>query len=145
MSLAQANFTSPNRMMRYGQDHYDDRMQAIRRIVATPEEKPKIRWGAPEVEYPTNANTTIEGLVRHESTHSAHNAKPDSGHPPTGFRDPLTWFGILVPPALREAQKTFTSAIEGPLLSLLAAQRGMWEIEADIRRTRKAMKKARKA
>lgn len=27
MSLAQANFTSPNRT-RYGQDHYDDRMQA---------------------------------------------------------------------------------------------------------------------
>lgn len=31
LSLAQANFSNPNRV-RYGQDHYDDRMQASARV-----------------------------------------------------------------------------------------------------------------
>ncbi|KAL9088348.1 MAG: hypothetical protein Q9165_006273 [Trypethelium subeluteriae] len=55
-------------------------------------------------------------------------------------RDPLKWFGILVPPALRAAQKSFETAVEGPLMELAAMKSEMHEAEVEIRRTRKVMK-----
>lgn len=110
--------------------------------------QPKISksdWGAPEVQNGVNAGRAENGEGGGANTPSQIQAGSESGHPPIEFRDPLRWFGILVPPKLRESQHSFTSAIEGPLRHLIAAERGMWEIEVEIRKIRKAMKRERKA
>lgn len=54
--------------------------------------------------------------------------------------DPLNWFGLLVPPALKASQTAFQDAIiTVPRLASLDLQ--MRELEIEIRRTRKKLKK----
>jgi len=60
-------------------------------------------------------------------------------------RDPLQWFGILVPRELRSAQTSFSAAIGDTVSTASNAARGMREVEAEIRRVRKAIRKAEKA
>jgi hypothetical protein len=55
--------------------------------------------------------------------------------------DPLRWFGILVPPALRTAQLTFVSAVEGPIPQLVTILRDLRTQEIEIGRIRKQIKK----
>ncbi|KAM0718205.1 hypothetical protein Q7P37_006537 [Cladosporium fusiforme] len=74
--------------------------------------------------------------------------------------DPLRWYGILVPPELKRAQTSFTGLLQSPdttsntneilagyspITDAINAARGLREIEVDIRKTRKAAKKAEKA
>ncbi|CAK4034908.1 Hypothetical predicted protein [Lecanosticta acicola] len=58
--------------------------------------------------------------------------------------DPLRWFGILVPPTLRSAQKSFSSAIgdECGVAKAVNAARGLRDAEVQIRKLRKVLKKA---
>ena len=55
--------------------------------------------------------------------------------------DPLKWFGVLVPPALRASQRSFKSAVVDvvPVLASLSNQMG--EIEIEVRRARKRLRK----
>ncbi|KAH6877475.1 hypothetical protein BKA58DRAFT_375163 [Alternaria rosae] len=55
--------------------------------------------------------------------------------------DPLRWFGILVPPALRTAQSTFIGAVEGPIPQLATVVRDLRAQEIEIGRVRKQIKK----
>lgn len=55
--------------------------------------------------------------------------------------DPLKWFGILVPPALRTAQATFVDAVEGPIPRLATIAREMRLQEIEIGRVKKQIKK----
>ena len=55
--------------------------------------------------------------------------------------DPLRWFGILVPPALRSAQASFVSAVEDPILQLSTLASDLRRQEVDIGRLRKQIKK----
>ena len=55
--------------------------------------------------------------------------------------DPLRWFGILVPPALRTAQTTFVEAVEGPIPQLAMIARDMKMQEIEIGRVKKQIKK----
>lgn len=55
--------------------------------------------------------------------------------------DPLRWFGILVPPALRAAQTTFVGAVEGPIPRLATIAREMRIQEIEIGRVKKQIKK----
>ncbi|CAK1359251.1 hypothetical protein CB0940_05489 [Cercospora beticola] len=61
-------------------------------------------------------------------------------------RDPIRWFGILVPPTLRQAQASFNSALldSQSLSKALNGSRRMREVEAEIRKLRKIIKKAEK-
>lgn len=67
---------------------------------------------------------------------------PDS--PSRALRDPIRQFGILVPPSLRAAQKSFSAAVQdsSTVEQAVNASRGMREIEFDIRKLRKAIRKA---
>jgi coiled-coil domain-containing protein 115 len=56
-------------------------------------------------------------------------------------RDPLSWFGILVPPALRSAQGSFAQAVEC-LPRLAEVSREMRLLESEIGRSRKDLKRA---
>lgn len=58
--------------------------------------------------------------------------------------DPLHWFGILVPSELRCAQRSFGSAMQEPLEKAVNASRCMRQVEAEVNKTRKAIKKADK-
>jgi hypothetical protein len=55
--------------------------------------------------------------------------------------DPLRWFGILVPPALRTAQSTFVSAVEGPIPQLATIVKDLRTQEIEIGRVKKQIKK----
>jgi hypothetical protein len=55
--------------------------------------------------------------------------------------DPLRWFGILVPPALRTAQTTFVGAVEGPIPQLATIARDMKTQEIEIGQVKKQIKK----
>jgi len=55
--------------------------------------------------------------------------------------DPLRWFGILVPPALRSAQSSFIAAVEGPVPHLVSVARELRSQEIEIGRIRKQIKK----
>lgn len=55
--------------------------------------------------------------------------------------DPIRWFGILVPPALRAAQSVFKSAVLEDVGPLLRVDAEMKEVEIEIRRARKKLRK----
>jgi hypothetical protein len=55
--------------------------------------------------------------------------------------DPLRWFGILVPPALRSAQSNFASAIDISVPRLTMVARELRDQEIEIGRVRKQIKK----
>jgi hypothetical protein len=55
--------------------------------------------------------------------------------------DPLRWFGILVPPALRSAQSSFIAVVEGPVPHLVSVARELRSQEIEIGRVRKQIKK----
>lgn len=58
--------------------------------------------------------------------------------------DPIRWFGILVPSALRTAQKAFIQAVEEPVPQLVELARQMRIKEVEISRLRKRIVKAQK-
>ena len=51
--------------------------------------------------------------------------------------DPLNWYGVLVPPSLRAAQNSFTSAVEDQIPQLLSVQSEMAGLEVQIRQLRR--------
>jgi len=68
-----------------------------------------------------------------------------SGESEHRSRDPVRWFGILVPRELRAAQASFTFAVNEPVVRAVNSVREMCYIESEIRKARKALKKAEKA
>ncbi|KAH0607421.1 uncharacterized protein H6S33_002455 [Morchella sextelata] len=94
MALAQANFNTPGR--RFGQDFYDERMVAMRGVEIREEEEGVVFEGK---------KIPIE-MTEDESRKEEAEKKEDDP------RDPLRWFGILVPQALRTTQSEFTTCVE---------------------------------
>jgi hypothetical protein len=102
--------------------------------------------GTPE---PEDRKTSAED----EKTEETEQAKPVN---------PLRWYGVLVPPELRKAQSAFSAVVGSPihagekdmethdneispLTNAVNAARGLREVEVEIRKVRKAVKKAEKA
>lgn len=56
--------------------------------------------------------------------------------------DPLNWFGILVPPALRASQKDFKIATTKHMPALASLAKELRKMEIDVRRIRKKLGKA---
>lgn len=59
-------------------------------------------------------------------------------------RDPLDWFGILVPRQMRSAQSSFSSAIDGPVLEATKNAKTLRKLEGEIRGLRKSIRKTAK-
>ena len=55
--------------------------------------------------------------------------------------DPIRWFGILVPQALRNMQRSFADAVEGPVVNLVTLTKELQSLEIEIGRLRKQIKK----
>lgn len=59
-------------------------------------------------------------------------------------RDPIRWFGVLVPPPLRSAQSKFIEIVEGPIPRLVTLTKETRTLEIEIGRARKLIKKLEK-
>ncbi|KAK3111034.1 hypothetical protein LTR53_014086 [Teratosphaeriaceae sp. CCFEE 6253] len=170
-SLTQANFKSPNRRP-YGRDYYDQRTKATRRCVvhngtsiddpthfavldsrSLPREEgdggeekspePTQQPSPPSTPIPDTAIGETSGTEA-SSTEQDEKAAPAAGQTALSL-DPIKWFGILVPRKLRSARASFAAAVDGPLVNAVNAARAMREIEAEIRRVRKAVTKSERA
>jgi coiled-coil domain-containing protein 115 len=71
-------------------------------------------------------------------------AEKQPSEPQRSLPDPIHWFGVLVPRELRSAQTSFTLALAGGMAEAVNATRALREVEAEIRRTRKGLRKAEK-
>ncbi|KAH9828846.1 hypothetical protein Tdes44962_MAKER09215 [Teratosphaeria destructans] len=97
----------------------------------------------PQTQHPSPPKTSEETFDRNEAQHDAKDDFPRT--PP----DPLHWFGILVPRELRTAQASFTSALagsdqggkDGAVVRAANAARAMRELEIEIGRCRKGIRK----
>lgn len=62
----------------------------------------------------------------------------------TSSRDPLNWFGILVPSALRRTQSSFKTVAEEIVPRMATMDREMRQVEIEVRKVRKKMLQAEK-
>lgn len=155
-SLARANF-SAERGIQYGQDFYDERMQATK-LLATEQSKdglPKLELvdldakPASEIEdkEPKANETKLEQTTLTLESKRDHAEMPEGDHGPKKgseseaprlpkSKDPLRWFGILSPPSLRQAQSSATKLV-GTAVKLSSVVAEMKGVEIEIRRARK--------
>ncbi|KAL5358170.1 hypothetical protein BJX96DRAFT_36896 [Aspergillus floccosus] len=197
ISLAQANYACPPGR-RYGEDYYDDRMKATRRMTIRtpctttnnlsakdedqsdnsdtfeytfqietvrteePEEDPKNdRPPSPKNSDPSDDESALEKdatkpskvpdspkpsnpgeASRTESEYTTTSESKSKSKTKPRSSDPLRWYGILVPPSLRSAQKSFTAAVEGHLSELANVTVEMQSAEKEIARVREELGRA---
>jgi hypothetical protein len=159
-NLAQATFKSTTRV-RYGQEYYDDRMQATTRFEASVDEQDTPRLAliandapSPSAKPPNKDATEKSPDANKGSEEQGHEDKPeeqgqedkpeDKEKAHNKVRDPLHWYGILVPPSLRASQKSFNSAIHDPVIDAANSAQALHRVDMDIRKLRKDIKKAEK-
>lgn len=175
--IARANFAG-ERGMRYGQDHYDERMRALRaldittlgednvpvfaikRLALAPpaddgtdndecrgeDEKKRDTSVEDESAEATTATTTTQT----DSTNTAEekqkeDKEKDGKKTRKRSSNPLHWFGLLAPPALRTAQAMSVQAVEQVIPRLVSVNAEMEHVEIEIRRARKKRAKAEAA
>ncbi|ORX91998.1 hypothetical protein BCR34DRAFT_594959 [Clohesyomyces aquaticus] len=159
LSLAKANFNNRSNA-RYGQDYYDERMQATKTVIISGED-PNVTFAcsptsgsAPIVAETESADTktpveekeTSESPSPETATPTTQPQSEDANDASSGDNkirlDPLRWFGILVPPELRSAQSSFVSAVEGRLPEVVTVMKELRRLEVEIGRLRKQIKKS---
>ncbi|TPX17954.1 uncharacterized protein E0L32_011955 [Thyridium curvatum] len=149
--IARANFNA-ERGLRFGQDHYDERMQASRRVEVTPgsqrsaSSRLSIRTLAP------GGALDADGDAREKKEEGQTSADPseddesvDAGEaqrPNEKSRNPLQWFGLLTPMPLRMAQSEAIKIIEDLVPRLATVSAEMESLEIEVRRARKKRAKA---
>jgi hypothetical protein len=190
LSLAKAQSSAPLGR-RYGQDWYDERMKAERRVHVSGDTAEtsddtitaglqNLRISLAQDSTKTEAKDLAdEPSVEDEKSQPTQQPSPP-GTPEPEARDkpaddqktedaekakpvnPLRWYGVLVPPELRKAQSAFSAVLghpttageqdvetrddeKSPLTNAVNAARGLREVEVEIRKVRKAVKKAEKA
>lgn len=128
--IARANF-SAERGVRYGQDFYDDRMRAMRRLA--------IHKGADGSSFKVDR---IQDEISVTSERTTTSGQGEVGDKEPKTRDPLRWFGLLAPKALRNAQEHATRAVEQTIPRLATVASEMAEVEIRVRRARKKRSRA---
>jgi coiled-coil domain-containing protein 115 len=135
--LAQANkLAAPSR--RYGPDFYDYRMQSSRKVVVE-------ELGENSISKFSIHSSKRKEKQEHESsgTPEDKDSAVDSEQPFSS--DPIHWFGVLVNRPLKEAQTQFTSVVDISVPRVLNLAGQMRQLEIDIARARKAIKKVEKS
>lgn len=152
-NIARANF-SGERGMRYGQDHYDERMQAARRLAVEVDDKQQVRFAvvdaeeaADEVEEKTKAKDEIgeEGEDKAEAKEETDKEGDEEGKKSASIKpkkNPLHWFGLFAPMPLRTAQTQSIQAVEEIIPRLVTVNAEMLNLEIEVRRARKRRAKA---
>ncbi|KAJ4988936.1 hypothetical protein SVAN01_05560 [Stagonosporopsis vannaccii] len=162
-SLTQANFHNRSGV-HYGQDSYDERVQATRRMyaISTLAGKEKDKPSPAEDSAKDSVKDSAEDSTKDSAEDSEEDPKPllepqsvaaeDTSPPalpqPTPnpsierHPDPIRMFGILVPPALRTAQSSFVAAVDGPVVRLAGVAGELRALEREIGRVRKGIRRA---
>ncbi|KAI1655112.1 hypothetical protein F4813DRAFT_392101 [Daldinia decipiens] len=147
-NIARANFAA-ERGMRFGQDYYDERMQASRKVAIT-------LGGDQDVPaFAVTAGSTEAGLAQSEKGAATDNGARDASKEKEEEearesqkeqrKDPLRWFGLLTPMSLRQAQAQSIQAIEQVIPKLVSVDAQMAQVEIEVRRARKKRAKAQAA
>ncbi len=146
-SLARANFSADRGIRYYGQDYYDERMQAGRRLTITQPEGGQDGGATTVFTITTPPPVTAEQPTppTKEEEKDAEDEKEDEGDDATTTTtatkkkstDPLRWFGILTPAALRQAQGHAITAVEDIIPRLATVSGEMAALELAVRRARK--------
>lgn len=137
LALAQANFHSTSG--RYGQDSYDERMSALRGVeireggdgTAFKSKKVEVEREGGEKDKKEKGNEGGE-----EEIENVENVEDKKSIKRPDHRDPIRWFGILVPPALRTVQSEFASAVETDIPQLLTTLSKLSSLEFQVNRIR---------
>ncbi|KAF5661582.1 vacuolar ATPase assembly VMA22 [Fusarium heterosporum] len=143
-NIARANF-SGERGMRYGPDHYDERMQATRILsIEQGEDKEPvisvIDASDGEQEEVKEANSSAE--ESHDTSKiSTEEVKPAEKKRKKN-KNPLHWFGLFAPMPLRTAQTQSVQAVEDIIPRLVSVNAEMLNVEIEVRRARKRRAKA---
>ncbi|KAI1457231.1 hypothetical protein F4805DRAFT_198951 [Annulohypoxylon moriforme] len=153
-NIARANFAA-ERGLRFGQDHYDERMQASRRVVIVKDNDDQessvpiftiaaepIKELGKEVAAADN-DDDARGVVSGEEKDQDADASVASKK--IRRKDPLRWFGLLTPMALRQAQAQSIEAVEQVIPKLVSVNAEMAQVEIEVRRARKKRAKAEAA
>lgn len=141
-ALAQANFTAPSRT-RFGQDQYDERMQAMRTVhvearaneafsFTMAEPQPLGAQSPPEPPTKDGAGDNVNLESREELD--------ENQLPGMQSHDPIRWFGILVPQALKSCQSSFV-AIVAYSATIASLDAKMKALEIEVRRNKKRLNK----
>lgn len=122
-NISKANFNA-NRGIRYGEDFYDTRMQALRLCVTTKDEKKG------------TSIFTVDALIK--SDLKTELDKQDEGAADKFLinRNSIRMFGILTPQALRLAQNDSVKMVEEIIPEIATVNAEMIELEIQIRRAR---------
>ncbi|KAK6330856.1 hypothetical protein TWF718_003056 [Orbilia javanica] len=168
LNLAQANFNAPNRV-RYGQDMYDNRMQALRGVHIAVDETDVTAYTLKDLTSPPKATTPEKADLKPPPSTDDANPDPtkektseittdqgDSDKPDTNSddaevalklanskTDPLRWFGILRPMTLGTAQKNFVHSLP-PIMKLVSTLSDIEYHEKVIRDLRQKVRGMRK-
>ncbi|UPK93186.1 hypothetical protein LCI18_004121 [Fusarium solani-melongenae] len=144
-NIARANFAG-ERGMRYGQDHYDERMQAIRLLEIDVDEKEIPSFSiidAPIEEPEKEEKVATEGNDgESEDKAEGDSTKESTQKKPKKNRNPLHWYGIFAPMPLRTAQTQSVQAVEKIIPRLVSVNAEMLSVEIEVRRARKRRAKA---
>lgn len=158
-NIARANF-SAERGIRYGQDLYDERMQATRtlaicqgeeespkfEIVARKDEKKDVGGdGNEESDKKGPANEQVSADEKEDVNVTGADHQKDVKEQAPKPVDPMRWFGILAPLPLRQAQSKSTQAVEQIIPRLVTINAEMAGVEIRVRRARKKRAKAEAA
>jgi hypothetical protein len=137
-NIARANF-SAERGIRYGQEMFDERMQASRSLAITfgEDETPKF-----EITSYGKEKKEIRRDVKEDADEAETQDEKERVQKPS---DPLRWFGILSPMPLRQAQSKSIQAVEQIMPKLVAIKAEMADVEIRVRRARKKRAKAEAA
>ncbi|KUI64573.1 hypothetical protein VM1G_01065 [Cytospora mali] len=157
--LARANF-SAERGMRYGPDFYDERMQATRRVIPSLESDVAVFRvvACDELSSSSSSSDTTENTpsnpvsdspaaAKVEESGEAGSASEDKVEKEGGAKkqrskDPLRWFGVLTPLALRQTQGCAIEVVEQVIPKLVSVSAAMQDVEIQVRRARKRRAKA---
>ncbi|TLD04729.1 uncharacterized protein PgNI_09979 [Pyricularia grisea] len=164
-NIARANF-SAERGMRYGPNHFDERMQAVRKLRVVDDgpgssppgdaSSPRFVVSEPDSTAPAAPAPETPAKAGDDDGRAAEGAGSEGAQPdaettrestdgktaPARPKDPLRWFGLFTPAPLRSAQGQAVQLVEEivPRLATVAAE--MAAVEIEVRRARKKRAKA---
>ncbi|KAF7541193.1 hypothetical protein G7Z17_g12026 [Cylindrodendrum hubeiense] len=140
-NIARANF-SGERGMRYGQDHYDERMQAARRLTISVDDKLQPTFAVIDVpaEEPEEEKAKASGET--EKQGDEEDSEKPARKKNKKNKNPLHWFGLFAPMPLRTAQTQSVQAVEEVIPRLVSINAEMLNLEIEVRRARKRRAKA---
>ncbi|KAF4493555.1 Vacuolar ATPase assembly VMA22 [Fusarium agapanthi] len=146
-NIARANFAG-ERGMRYGQDHYDERMQATRLLAIEQDASQSPTFSI----FPAPKEGNVADKEENSSAEKSDEASTIEAKKASSTekkrkqnKNPLQWFGLFAPMPLRMAQTHSVKAVHEVIPRLVSVNAEMLNLEIEVRRARKRRAKAEAA